>query len=201
MCAAVCVAVCAAVCVVGCVADCPQSLCASGLRCVVGCAVGCVACAAAGDSARRGRPGASVCGGGWRACAAAVGLPRWRARAGLRGWCVCGPGWGEGWRRRAAGDGCRFGPGCRHLRPRRQGVAACLVLPLRAVGSGRVPSSCRVQPLGARVRPRQAATPRRRNAQEPAAGPEPAATPSNRAAVSLRPGRICLVVLTGVKKK
>ena len=159
MCAAVCVVVCVVVCAVGCVADCPQSLCTSGLRCVVGCvvgcavgcAVGCVADVSAGASARRRRRVADVCGGGWRTCAAGVGLTRWRARQGPRGCCACGLGRGRGGGRGAAGDGCRFGPGCRHLRPRRQGVAACLGLPLRAVGSGRVPSSGRVQPLGARV--------------------------------------------------
>ena len=159
MCAAVCVAVCAVVCAVGCVADCPQSLCASGLRCVVGCvvgcvvdcAVGCVADVSAGASARRRRRRADVCGGGWRTCAAGVGLPRCRAWTGLRCCRACGLGRGDGWGLGAAGDGRRFGPGCRHLRPRRQGVAACLGLPLRAVGSGRVPSSGRVQPLGARV--------------------------------------------------
>ena len=155
MCAAVCVVVCAVVCAVGCVADCPQSLCASGLRCVVGCAVGCaVGCVAdvsAGASVRRGLRVADVCGCGWRACAAAVGLPRWRAWPGLRGCRACGLCRGDGWGRGAAGDGCGFGPGCRHLRPRRQGVAACLVLPLRAVGSGRGTAAGRVQPLGARV--------------------------------------------------
>ena len=72
--------------------------------------------------------------------------------------------------------------------------------PLRSVGSAPVPPPSRVQPLGARVRPRQAATPRRRNAQEPAAGPEPAAVPSS-APPPARQGRIRPVVLTGVKKK
>ena len=96
MCVAVCVVVCVVVCAVGCVADCPQSLCTSGLRCVVGCVVGCVADVSAGASARRRRRVADVCGGGWRTCAAGVGLPRWRARPGPRGCCVCGLDRGDG---------------------------------------------------------------------------------------------------------